>query len=285
MIDPNLHTEGITDMDGGGNDTADPTPCDVRFGRLAVTLFPGGVVWWASMRTVLVADTHLGKEATFRRSSIPVPVGSTRQTLDSLSEAVERLKAERVIVLGDLFHDRLSLSEEIRGVVEGFWSRHADVRFVLVRGNHDVSVGRLPMAWPIEDVGPRWTVEGDGCRVELAHLPADPAEGVDVLMCGHLHPAVQLRGFDPSLGKVPCYWHAMPRGGPTRGVHDAAVVDEAESRPAGGTLVLPAAGDFTGTAAVRPTTDDAVWLCAGSRVVRHRTDVRPRTRRRSLSRR
>ena len=53
---------------------------------------------------LLVADAHIGKAVSFRRLGVPVPRGTTTQTLQRLSEAIELSGARRVVFLGDLLH-------------------------------------------------------------------------------------------------------------------------------------------------------------------------------------
>ena len=223
-----------------------------RHGRVEVTLgnhrlhlMGDGAVFWPSRRTLLVADTHFGKESTFRRAAIPVPSGATGGTLATLDRLIERTGPRRLVFLGDLFHDRRSLSRSTTDHMNRFFDRHESVSMTLVRGNHDTATGRLPSGWPIEDVGPRWRIGS----VALEHYPADPPDGCDLLMCGHLHPAVRLRHGDDRLGKLACFWFRS------------------------GTLVLPAIGDFTGTATITPRDDDRVFLWVENKIIPHRWDV------------
>jgi uncharacterized protein len=43
-----------------------------------IVLLPGRAAWMPATRTLLVADLHLGKAATFRHAGIPVPEGSAQ---------------------------------------------------------------------------------------------------------------------------------------------------------------------------------------------------------------
>ena len=59
--------------------------------------------------TLLVADAHVGKAASYRRWGVPVPRGTTAGTLGRLSRLLDRTGARRVVFLGDLMHSELSL--------------------------------------------------------------------------------------------------------------------------------------------------------------------------------
>jgi len=63
--------------------------------------------------TLLVADLHLGKAATFRSQGIPVPEGSAQKDLARLALLVAATRARRLIVLGDLFHAKSGCTEHV----------------------------------------------------------------------------------------------------------------------------------------------------------------------------
>ncbi|MEM9825529.1 MAG: ligase-associated DNA damage response endonuclease PdeM [Planctomycetota bacterium] len=206
-------------------------------GRNFRLLAPGGV-YWETQNLLMVADTHFGKEATFRSASIPVPRGSTRETIRRTSKLIDQVQPATVVVLGDLFHHRTSLSDETIQALDECFVRHAVTRWVLVRGNHDRGLGKLPAHWPLEDAGEAWDLNG----VRMQHHPADPPGDAELLFCGHLHPAVRLNSRSASLGKLPCFWKSKQ------------------------TIVLPAIGDFTGTAKIRPGKQDQVYVVADDEV-------------------
>lgn len=216
-------------------------PTAVSLAGQQFELFANGGIYWPAQKTLLVADTHFGKEATFRRASIAVPAGSTDGTLRSLTGLMTQTAAERIVFLGDLFHCKSSLSPSIREALQTFWSQHQNREFVLVRGNHDVATGRLPSQWPLVDVGPKWRIE----NIALEHFPIDPPPACDLLFCGHLHPSIRLRHGADRMGKLACFWLS------------------------GKTLVLPAMGHFTGTSMITPQQQDKVWLCVEESVIEY----------------
>src|SRR4051812_15824130 len=99
---------------------------------------PSGALHWPAARTLIVADLHLEKASSYAARGVPLPPYDTRVTLAALRTAVRRHAPERVICLGDSFHDaggpaRLdaadaaALNAAIRAVREWIW----------VAGNHD----------------------------------------------------------------------------------------------------------------------------------------------------
>jgi len=214
---------------------------DVEIEGIAFRMFADRGLYWPAQRVLFVADTHLGKDATFRRYGIAVPAGSTDATLHAIDRMIDASDASRVIILGDMFHAKSSLSPSICQSLETFFARHLDIRFTLIRGNHDKHVGSLPPEWPIEILEPGEVIE----RVILAHEPGDVPMFASLLLCGHIHPSVRLGSRSERLGKVACFWLSKR------------------------CLVLPAIGKFTGTHAISTDTADQVWLVLDNQVVEH----------------
>ncbi len=233
-----------------------PDPCLLDWAGESLTLLPERVVWWPARGTVIVADLHLGKPAAFRAGGVPVPESVTDFDLDRLSGVLERRGAERLVVLGDLFHAPTGLTPETLDRVALWRERHADLRVVLVRGNHDrgwpaaprrgpVAERRPTQAGPVVERRPTLGIEVlDPPLVEPPFAFAHEPEARDGLhaMAGHLHPCVRLVGPAGSTLRAPCFWFS--------------------SR----TCVLPAFGTFTGCARVRPAPGDRVFLVGPDRV-------------------
>ena len=212
----------------------------VELAGTSLQLLGGRGVWMPAEKTLLVADTHLGKEATFRRHHIPIPAGSTTGTLATVTSMLQETGATRFVILGDMFHARSSLSPDVCDSLEAFFNRHQGVEMLLVRGNHDAHLGQLPAAWPIEIV-PQHTIDG----VLLMHHPVEVPSDVNLLLCGHLHPAIRIETMIDKTDKLPCFWYSQRR------------------------LVLPAIGEFTGTHRIHPTNKDKAWLVIDGQVIEY----------------
>lgn len=202
-----------------------------------LTLFPERAAFWSETRTALVADVHLGKDATFRAEGVSIPLGSTTSDLERLSALIERTGAERLIVLGDLYHAAAGMTEQTERALRAWRSRHRTLEVVLVRGNHDRSAGRSPQG---SDIAEHEDVIVDG-PFAFRHVPK-AVEGQYVI-AGHVHPGVRVYGDAGQRERLPCF-HATPS-----------------------CLVLPAWSEFTGTHSVRPGPDDEVAVVAGDAVV------------------
>lgn len=188
-----------------------------------------GVVWLPAFRALLVADLHLGKDATFRAAGIPVPSGSTTETLASLSSISQRFNAEQVFVLGDLWHHQASEALED-------WLITCAVEVHLVPGNHDRKA--------LKQLHPKGlNVLPEVCELGPFKLRHDPSSNEGFAICGHLHPVISLdRRHFPSQ-RARCYWQTQT------------------------SLILPSFGNFTGGSPITPTPGDRIYLCASDRVV------------------
>jgi DNA ligase-associated metallophosphoesterase len=201
-----------------------------------LALFPERAAWWARERTLLVADPHFGKAATFRSLGVPVPRGTTADALSRLDTLLHRLDARRILFLGDFLHARRGRSAATLGAVAEWRGRHGRVAMTIVRGNHDREAG------DVHAVG----IDGvDAPLVEppfvFTHVPAVDDTGYGI--AGHLHPGADLVGPGRQHVRLPCFWFG--------------------SR----TAVFPAFGDFTGLWPVTPATGDRIFVVADGEIV------------------
>jgi metallophosphoesterase superfamily enzyme len=107
----------------------------------SVLLLPERALFWERAATLLAADAHLGKAAAFRAAALPLPGGTTSETLGRLSAALDRTGARRLILLGDFFHARAGRAARTLEAIAAWRRRHAALEVVLVRGNHDRGSG------------------------------------------------------------------------------------------------------------------------------------------------
>lgn len=187
-------------------------------------------------RTLLVADLHVGKAASFRRLGVPVPGGTTAETLHRLGALKRACGATRIVFLGDLLHAAHGRSAALHAQLAGWRREHADVDLWLVRGNHDARAGDPPAALGVTVVDEPLILGG----LVLQHHPR-PVAGAYAL-AGHLHPCIAVGGRAGERLRLPCF-------------HFGAQVG-----------VLPAFGAFTGMQAVRPAAGDRVFVVADDRV-------------------
>jgi DNA ligase-associated metallophosphoesterase len=205
----------------------------------AVALLPGRGIYWPARRMLIVADVHLGKAAAMRAQGVAIPGGTTRTTLERLTRMLSETGAESLLVLGDLLHARRGRTRETLAQVAAWRERHARLAIRLIRGNHDRRASDPPPGWNIECFDPPVHLP----PFALVHDPADRLPGIYTL-AGHLHPAFRLSGSGGQSLRLPCFWFGEGCG------------------------VLPACGEFTGTARIQPAPGDRIYAIAGGEVLR-----------------
>jgi uncharacterized protein len=205
-------------------------------GGQALNLLPEKAAFLPDSHTLLVADAHIGKAVSFRQLGVPVPRGTTSETLGVLTALVARLGVRRIVFLGDFLHSVRSHAASTMGAAARWRNEHATLELTLVRGNHDDRAGDPPALLGITAVDEPLHVGG----LALCHHPDTVTEGY--VLAGHVHPCVTLGGRAHDRLRLPCFWF-----GPQVGV-------------------LPAFGSFTGMHAVRPEPGDRVFGVADDRV-------------------
>jgi DNA ligase-associated metallophosphoesterase len=205
-------------------------------------------LWWGRRETLCVADLHLGKAAAFRAGGVPVPEMATSKDLSRLGVLIERFKARRLVILGDLIHAASGRANGTMDAVTAWRMRHREVDILLVRGNHDARAGDPPAEWRMRVMDGPWQDTGDD-GIWFAHDPEEPrtltptpGQRAAHVLCGHLHPAVSLgRGMSQGM-RSRCFWfRAKDRVG-----------------------VLPAFGSFTGSTCVDVAAADRVIVVGGN---------------------
>jgi DNA ligase-associated metallophosphoesterase len=207
------------------------TDIEVRLAGEAVRLLPERALFWPRAATLVVADLHWGKGATFRAAGIPIPMGSTSDDLARLDAALLRTAADRLVVLGDLFHARAGrIATRTLAELRRWRGLRPGLEIMLVRGNHDRHAGDPPDDLRINCVNAPAFVP----PFTLRHEPAVSAEGY--ALAGHLHPGLVLCGGAFQRERLPCF-----------------LLGEQVA-------LLPAFGSFTGLGIVEPGPGDRAFV-------------------------
>ena len=72
----------------------------------SLILTPERAAFWPARQSLLVADAHFGKSASFRARGVPVPESTTQGTLAVLDALLSRHEVRRIVFLGDFLHSR-----------------------------------------------------------------------------------------------------------------------------------------------------------------------------------
>lgn len=163
-----------------------PSTCGglrIALSNVEVMLRWSGALWLERESTLVVADLHFEKGSSYAaRFGQMLPPYDTRETLDRLDRELSLLSPERLIFLGDSFHDgggeaRLAADDYKR--LEGL-ALGRDLVWAV--GNHDADG---PKVLPGEII--------DEAEVSGLILRHEPLPGVQLgEVAGHLHPAAKV---------------------------------------------------------------------------------------------
>lgn len=171
----------------------DPT-VTITLGRAQFSADLSGALFWPGQATLIVADLHFEKATSYAAHGRLLPPYDTRATLDGLAAVIARYRPQRVICLGDSFHDmqaeaRMQAEDRARlaGMIEA-------VEWVWIAGNHDPEAanglgGTVAETLTIDDVGFR-------------HQALSRPNGPEV--SGHFHPKARI-ATGPRRVSRPCF--------------------------------------------------------------------------------
>jgi len=126
-------------------------------------------------RWLAVADLHFGYELSQRAAGALVPLWGMATISERLTELVNEYEPRRVIILGDLVHDKTAAGEAVQ-LLRGFAERCA---VAVVAGNHDRQLrGHVEMVDSLET---------DRFHFHHGHCAADTPGRIQII--GHHHPA------------------------------------------------------------------------------------------------
>jgi DNA ligase-associated metallophosphoesterase len=195
-------------------------------------------LYWPGASTLVVADLHWGKAATFRSVGIPIPIGTTSDDLARLDSALQRTHARRMVVLGDLFHARAGrIASHTLAELRRWRNLAGNFEILLVRGNHDRHAGDPPSDLHINCVNAPAYVPPFVFR----HEPADSTGAYG--LAGHIHPGLTLVGRGLQRETLPCF-----------------IIGRSAA-------LIPAFGSFTGFGVVEPGPEDRAFVIAGDEVL------------------
>lgn len=177
--------------------------------------------------TLILADIHLGKSATFRARGLPVPEGDNERDLTRILNLVHETHARHLIIAGDLFHAPSGIDSTLSQTLNDFLA-NLSIPLTLVSGNHDAKLKHLPAGLttvPHLDLG----------NIRVIHDPADSSSD-HFNITGHWHPVIKIPDGKRTSLRLPCF---LLRGN---------------------TLVLPSFGTFTGGRIIQPEPGDRFFV-------------------------
>lgn len=160
------------------------------------TLTNQRVLFWAKEKALILSDLHVGKSATFRKHGIPISRKVLEDDLDRLSQLIADFQAQKLIIVGDLFH--AEFNKDISYFSD--WLTQTQIEIELIAGNHDRHSERF-----YEELGLKvYTKEKISNHIRFVHDETTPTEN-HFTISGHTHPGVLIKGKGRQHIKLPCF--------------------------------------------------------------------------------
>lgn len=218
------------------NSTRLPTTPTFEFAGHSLFFLKEKAIWIQSLEILLIADLHFGKAAHFRKSGIPIPEPIHDSDLFVLKSLQEEYQPKHTYFLGDLFHSDWNCQWEY---FNAFLSLFPNSEFHLVKGNHDI-LSPLAYQQSVLRIHKEPVAVGN---LMLSHEPMENIPEGYLNVCGHIHPGIRLIGKARQSVRIPCFFLSKSQ------------------------LVLPAFGNFTGLALVKPTAEDKIWGITREKII------------------
>lgn len=177
-----------------------------------LTLLAPGGVFARGARTLVVADLHAGYVDTLRHRGVALPPVSDAALLARVDALLQACDPERVLVAGDLVHGaaaahhRTGAPSPLDALLGRLRGREVEV----VPGNHDRAVtahleARGVRVTDVGVLGPHRVRHGDESPAALSAMRAEALARQGVVIIGHHHPALGLRGARGVSARVPAF--------------------------------------------------------------------------------
>ena len=181
-------------------------------------------------RWLAVADLHFGYELSQRAAGRLVPLWGMTSVEARLRELLADYQPRRLIIVGDLVHDRAAAGEA-RKLIE----RLGDLcETIVLAGNHDRHLGA---SMPLLD---SW----QSGRFYFHHGHCQNEAGKAIQIIGHHHPAASVSDGAGLRLKLPAFVQQD------------------------GCWILPAFSPWAAGASWKPEPGSALWLCTPKRILR-----------------
>ncbi len=165
------------------------TTASCTLAGMEAVLDMSGALYLTEGRILVVADMHLEKGTSGARRGIFLPPYDSQITLNLLSRTVTTYAPERVIFLGDSFHDAHAPLRLDTGCLDTLTTISKSCELVWVTGNHDPEIPQSIAAMCISEL----SFSG----LHFTHIPELSTHTPQV--SGHLHPVVTVTGRGRSM--------------------------------------------------------------------------------------
>jgi metallophosphoesterase superfamily enzyme len=190
-------------------------------GRLA--LFHKQEGWLA------VADLHFGYELSQRAAGRLMPFWGMQSVEARLVELLRQYRPDRLVIVGDIVHDRTSAAEA-RVLLDRL---RESCEVIALAGNHDRQLGQI--------LGTRESWQTDGFHFHHGHCAAEAPGRIQII--GHHHPSGTVRDGAGLRLKLPAFVQQ------------------------GSCWILPAFSPWAAGGGWQADGDSRMWLCSPQRIL------------------
>jgi len=166
----------------------------------AIELLPGGAALLTDENVLVVADMHLGAEATLEYEGLSIPRVQTRKIEEYLLDTIESVSQSKVIVASDLKHNfSRNLIQEWQDVTRFITCLAGRTKLEVIKGNHDNYLGAI-----LRDHGIPLKREVTVSGIRVLHGHSGVLNNQPTVM-GHVHPSLKLRDSAGASFKDRCF--------------------------------------------------------------------------------
>tara|TARA_Y100001933_G_C18895283_1_gene520112 strand:- start:131 stop:787 length:657 start_codon:yes stop_codon:yes gene_type:complete len=137
---------------------------------------------------MLISDVHIGKAEFFQLHGIPLTNNEDTSNLNNIYKLIKRFRPEKLIILGDLFHSKYSLNQNLIKKVEKLFEFIDNIE--LIEGNHDRGCF-------VKNIS--YLKEKKSINLIYSHEPINTKNKKILNICGHYHPKVILKNNHDKL--------------------------------------------------------------------------------------
>lgn len=163
------------------------------------------IIYIKSLESLVVADLHLGYEGVMAKKGALLPKINLTKTLEMLTTALQKTKAKKIIVDGDIKNEFSTVDQEEFNELFDFiqFGKEKKVELILIKGNHDNFVERYKDSFKLQI----YRQEAKLSSYLFFHGEELPKEtkGVKMLIMGHEHPAIGVFNAVGSKEKLRCF--------------------------------------------------------------------------------
>ena len=108
----------------------------IKFANKSLFLLSDGSIYWPTKKTLILGDLHLEKSSFFAALGDFLPPYDSFETLSKLQTTLKALDVLKVILLGDIFHDKNGIKrlENLSDYLDLLCKKY---NVIWIAGNHD----------------------------------------------------------------------------------------------------------------------------------------------------